>query len=268
MAQQTMKNIIDLHVRTSPGGDLRSPAGLGLDTVPPESPQNFRNSPDLRAGPAAISALAASPRASPRSSPRSMSPSVLFPPAESEVEISEFLQAIDMTKYLEIFEREEIDFTTLLTMGDSDLKSIGITLFGPRRKIMAGLKRYQEHALSVTRAEQIEDVQLVAKELQHSFNLRVNDEVKDLESQLLQANAEKLKLEQQLAAQKDLLAASDAKQISSSPPRLHEEAASSQKLLRPTADYSGEPDRPSDTYVGDVAAVTDQVPDPVGSHVM
>lgn len=36
---------------------------------------------------------------------------------------------------------QEIDFETLQTMSDADLKSVGVTLFGPRRKIVSGLKK-------------------------------------------------------------------------------------------------------------------------------
>ncbi len=37
---------------------------------------------------------------------------------------------------------QDIDFETMLTMNEADLKSIGIDLFGPRRKIATAIAQY------------------------------------------------------------------------------------------------------------------------------
>ena len=39
---------------------------------------------------------------------------------------------------------QEIDFVTLTSMTDADLKSIGLTLFGPRRKIVNAVARWKQ----------------------------------------------------------------------------------------------------------------------------
>jgi hypothetical protein len=54
-----------------------------------------------------------------------------------------FLGSLGLLKYLALFQKEEVDFETLITMTDSDLRSIGLTLFGPRRKIMMALEPWQ-----------------------------------------------------------------------------------------------------------------------------
>eukprot|EP00042_Codosiga_hollandica_P046261 m.484585 g.484585 ORF g.484585 m.484585 type:complete len:130 (-) comp57202_c0_seq21:637-1026(-) len=56
-------------------------------------------------------------------------------------ELEEFLELLELTKYAHHFRREDIDFETLLTMDENDLKSIGIDLFGPRRKISSAIKQ-------------------------------------------------------------------------------------------------------------------------------
>lgn len=69
------------------------------------------------------------------------------------------LQCLGLQKYLELFRKEEVDFPTLITMTEADLKAIGLTLFGPRRKIASAIKRWHEqHAGS--------DLDLVTMQMQ------------------------------------------------------------------------------------------------------
>ncbi|XP_032234371.2 ankyrin repeat and SAM domain-containing protein 3 [Nematostella vectensis] len=58
--------------------------------------------------------------------------------------VSSFLQDLKLAKYIPIFEEQEIDFETLLTLTDADLKEIGVTLFGPRRKIVVGIGNWKD----------------------------------------------------------------------------------------------------------------------------
>lgn len=59
--------------------------------------------------------------------------------------VSEFLEDLKLTKYLSIFEEQEVDFETLLTLSDADLKEIGISLFGPRRKVITAITKWKEN---------------------------------------------------------------------------------------------------------------------------
>ena len=46
-----------------------------------------------------------------------------------------------MTQHMVASGAQDIDFPTLLTMNEADLKSIGLAAFGPRRKIFAAIQR-------------------------------------------------------------------------------------------------------------------------------
>ena len=91
-------------------------------------------------------------------------------------DIHEFLEVLGLTKYLPLFEKEEVDFETLVTMTETDLKGIGLSLFGPRRKISSAIKCWQEEQ----QAEDDQEVDLLVSELQCSFEARVSEEMKML----------------------------------------------------------------------------------------
>lgn len=70
---------------------------------------------------------------------------VSFPQTPEYPFISDFLQDLKLEKYLQVFVEQEVDFETLLTLNDADLKEIGINLFGPRRKISAAVASWKEN---------------------------------------------------------------------------------------------------------------------------
>ena len=73
--------------------------------------------------------------------------SIKFP----RLEIDCLLTTISLTKYGKILEEEEVDFATLLTLTEGDLKEIGITALGARKKIMGAisdLKRFKARGLN------------------------------------------------------------------------------------------------------------------------
>lgn len=118
-------------------------------------------------------------------------------------DIHEFLEVLGLTKYLPLFEKEEVDFETLVTMTETDLKGIGLSLFGPRRKISSAIKCWQEEQ----QAEDDQEVDLLVSELQCSFEARVSEEMKmltdkvnDLSTSLTESQAHRMKLEEELAA--------------------------------------------------------------------
>lgn len=107
--------------------------------------------------------------------------------------VANFLQELKLGKYISMFEEQEVDFGTLLTLTDSDLKEIGISLFGPRRKILTALSRWKEgndHSNTVSNGKCLEKLQWQAGQT---------------EAQLYLATSEvQLKLQKQLAQEKDL----------------------------------------------------------------
>jgi len=53
--------------------------------------------------------------------------------------IAEYLQSLELEQYLSIFQENDIDFETLKELSDGDLKELGITSFGHRKKILGKL---------------------------------------------------------------------------------------------------------------------------------
>ena len=51
-------------------------------------------------------------------------------------DLLELLQNIGMQKYVEVLQSHEIDVETLACMNEADLKEIGITTFGARKKLL------------------------------------------------------------------------------------------------------------------------------------
>ena len=56
--------------------------------------------------------------------------------AKSELSIDEFLQKIELSKYIDIFKEEEVTMDILKTFNEDDLKNIGIDKYGPRKQIL------------------------------------------------------------------------------------------------------------------------------------
>ena len=62
--------------------------------------------------------------------------------AESQnLSLTQLLKQIGLEKYDDVFKENEIDLPLFLTLTDSELKEIGITLLGPRRKMTAAISR-------------------------------------------------------------------------------------------------------------------------------
>lgn len=67
------------------------------------------------------------------------------PPPPLPTSLGEALEALSLTKYLGMFEEQDIDLPVFLSLSDDDLKEIGLTLLGPRRKITTYLARLRAH---------------------------------------------------------------------------------------------------------------------------
>ncbi|XP_075755184.1 ankyrin repeat and SAM domain-containing protein 3 isoform X1 [Pelodiscus sinensis] len=80
----------------------------------------------------------------------SSQPSALPPleatPYVGPQDLAAFLAQIGCLKYLPVFEEQDIDLRIFLTLTESDLKEIGITLFGPKRKMTSAIARWHSNA--------------------------------------------------------------------------------------------------------------------------
>ncbi|XP_056147338.1 bicaudal C homolog 2 [Lampris incognitus] len=53
--------------------------------------------------------------------------------------LPELLTQLGLGKYIDVFEEQEIDYQTFLTLSDEDLKEVGVTTFGARRKMLLAI---------------------------------------------------------------------------------------------------------------------------------
>eukprot|EP00040_Diaphanoeca_grandis_P043713 m.10049 g.10049 ORF g.10049 m.10049 type:complete len:345 (-) comp8087_c0_seq1:281-1315(-) len=56
----------------------------------------------------------------------------------------EFLTYLNLTKYISLFTNANISFEALVDMDEAQLRVLGLTLFGPRRKIFSAVQRWKE----------------------------------------------------------------------------------------------------------------------------
>uniref|UniRef100_A0A3Q3W4Y7 SAM domain-containing protein n=1 Tax=Mola mola TaxID=94237 RepID=A0A3Q3W4Y7_MOLML len=68
------------------------------------------------------------------SSPSSSPPS---PPVTDD--LPELLSQLGLIKYIDVFEQQEIDYQTFLTLSEDDLKEVGVSTFGARRKMLMAI---------------------------------------------------------------------------------------------------------------------------------
>lgn len=67
------------------------------------------------------------------------------PPAvPRDGDVKGFLDALGLSKYVPLFEAAGVTFAKLREMNEADLRELGLTLFGPRRKISAALRQLSE----------------------------------------------------------------------------------------------------------------------------
>lgn len=54
-------------------------------------------------------------------------------------DLPELFSKLGLGKYTDIFQQQEIDLQTFITLTDPDLKELGITTFGARRKMLLAI---------------------------------------------------------------------------------------------------------------------------------
>uniref|UniRef100_A0A3B5KZ47 Ankyrin repeat and sterile alpha motif domain containing 3 n=1 Tax=Xiphophorus couchianus TaxID=32473 RepID=A0A3B5KZ47_9TELE len=103
-------------------------------------------------------------------------------------DLAEFLEQIGFSKYLPLLEEQDIDLRIFLTLTENDLKEIGITLFGPKRKMTSAIARWHSSAPPPSDAlEQAYADQLEAEMQEMAIQLHKRcEEIESLESQVSQ----------------------------------------------------------------------------------
>uniref|UniRef100_H2YNZ0 SAM domain-containing protein n=1 Tax=Ciona savignyi TaxID=51511 RepID=H2YNZ0_CIOSA len=96
------------------------------------------------------------------------------PPSwEGPKDLETLLSEIDCSKHLPIFNKQDIDLRVFLTLTEDDLKEIGITLFGPRRRMVSCIARLSSGApIHLDRIESAYADSLNAKLLQLQNKLK------------------------------------------------------------------------------------------------
>ncbi|XP_055221159.2 ankyrin repeat and SAM domain-containing protein 3 isoform X4 [Gorilla gorilla gorilla] len=74
------------------------------------------------------------------------SPQTQRAPYSGPQDLAALLEQIGCLKYLQVFEEQDVDLRIFLTLTESDLKEIGITLFGPKRKMTSAIARWHSSA--------------------------------------------------------------------------------------------------------------------------
>ncbi|CAL8264119.1 unnamed protein product [Lota lota] len=60
-------------------------------------------------------------------------------PSPLEDDLPELLCQLGLGKYVDVFHQQEIDYQTFLTLSDEDLKEVGVSTFGARRKMLLAI---------------------------------------------------------------------------------------------------------------------------------
>uniref|UniRef100_A0A8C6U4Y9 Bicaudal C homolog 2 n=1 Tax=Neogobius melanostomus TaxID=47308 RepID=A0A8C6U4Y9_9GOBI len=81
---------------------------------------------------------------SPSSPPSTLPSASAFPAQRSPSpqicdDLPELLSQLGLLKYIDVFEEQEIDYQTFLTLSDDDLKEVGVSTFGARRKMLLAI---------------------------------------------------------------------------------------------------------------------------------
>ncbi|XP_040297728.1 ankyrin repeat and SAM domain-containing protein 3 [Bufo bufo] len=61
-------------------------------------------------------------------------------------DLAELLEQIGCSKYLSVFQEQDVNLRIFLTLTEIDLREVGITLFGPKRKMTSAIARWHSSA--------------------------------------------------------------------------------------------------------------------------
>uniref|UniRef100_A0A3P9ASR8 Bicaudal C homolog 2 n=1 Tax=Maylandia zebra TaxID=106582 RepID=A0A3P9ASR8_9CICH len=117
--------------------------------------ENWRDRRGSTSSSQPISSSSSSSSSSPSSPLTTFSSSSSFPRSPSPHltdDLPELLGQLGLLKYIDVFEQQEIDYQTFLTLSDEDLKEVGVSTFGARRKMLLAISGESLKRLSDTPA--------------------------------------------------------------------------------------------------------------------
>ncbi|XP_065114835.1 ankyrin repeat and SAM domain-containing protein 3 isoform X2 [Paramisgurnus dabryanus] len=109
-------------------------------------------------------------------------------------DLAEFLEQVGFRKYLPLLEEQDIDLRIFLTLTENDLKEVGITLFGPKRKMTSAIARWHSNARPPSDA------------LEQAYADQLEAEMQEMAIQLHKRCAEVESLQAQVSQEKELRA--------------------------------------------------------------
>ncbi|XP_026782073.3 ankyrin repeat and SAM domain-containing protein 3 isoform X1 [Pangasianodon hypophthalmus] len=107
-------------------------------------------------------------------------------------DLAEFLEQIGFSKYLPLLEEQDIDLRIFLTLTENDLKEVGITLFGPKRKMTSAIARWHSNARPPSDA------------LEQAYADKLEAEMQEMAIQLHKRCVEVESLQAQVSQEKEL----------------------------------------------------------------
>ncbi|KAG7272830.1 hypothetical protein CRUP_025810 [Coryphaenoides rupestris] len=152
------------------------------------------NSDGLQPAVAAGNCGVRSPAAAATTAATAATPSYAGPKARVCVDLSEFLEQIGFSKYLPLLEEQDIDLRIFLTLTENDLKEVGITLFGPKRKMTHAIARWHSNTRPPSDA------------LEQAYADKLEAEMQEMAIQLHKRCEEVEGLQAQVAQEKELRA--------------------------------------------------------------
>ncbi|KAM4631605.1 ankyrin repeat and SAM domain-containing protein 3 isoform 2-T3 [Discoglossus pictus] len=113
-------------------------------------------------------------------------------------DLAEMLDQIGCSKYLSIFQEQDVNLRIFLTLTESDLREVGITLFGPKRKMTSAIARWHSSARPPSGA------------LEQAYADRLEAEMQELAIQLHKRCEETELLKAQVAQERELRAVAES----------------------------------------------------------
>ena len=134
-AQKAMKTKVESNTVRAPT-DKWSGSGLSQSWHPNLQPSIRPESPK---GLTSLNKVAFQALAAQETLQRTASARVEQDRYQGVTDLSDLLKLLELEKYKENFEEQEVDFDTLLTMTEEDFKEIGVTTLGARRKLQIAI---------------------------------------------------------------------------------------------------------------------------------
>ncbi|KAM4025327.1 ankyrin repeat and SAM domain-containing protein 3 isoform 1-T2 [Anomaloglossus baeobatrachus] len=113
-------------------------------------------------------------------------------------DLSELLEQIGCSKYLSVFQEQDVNLRIFLTLTETDLREVGITLFGPKRKMTSAIARWHSSARPPGDA------------LEQAYADRLEAEMQELAIQLHKNCEETEAMKAQVDQEKELRAVAEA----------------------------------------------------------